>query len=71
MADWAGLPPVSWMHAQPLKLPVKGYGILYRYGLFRQQFEHGFQKEHPDVWMEEGYPFTIRHEEDAVRGSFC
>ncbi len=52
------------------KLPVKGYGILYRYGLFRQQFENGFQQEHPDIWMEEGYPFAIRHEEDAVRVCF-
>ncbi|MDO5747810.1 MAG: glycogen/starch/alpha-glucan phosphorylase [Actinomycetaceae bacterium] len=44
-------------------LPVVGYGILYRYGLFKQLFEHGFQTEHPDPWMEEGYPFVIRHEE--------
>lgn len=52
------------------KLPVKGYGLLYRYGLFRQELEEGFQKERPDVWMEEGYPFVIRHEEEAVRVSF-
>ena len=46
-----------------LDLPVSGYGILYRYGLFKQLFEDGFQTEHPDAWMEEGYPFVIRHEE--------
>lgn len=45
-------------------LPVVGYGILYRYGLFKQLFESGYQKEVPDSWMEEGYPFVIRHEED-------
>ncbi|MDO5726401.1 MAG: glycogen/starch/alpha-glucan phosphorylase, partial [Bowdeniella nasicola] len=45
-------------------LPVTGYGILYRYGLFKQQFDHGFQQEHPDPWMEEGYPFVIRREEE-------
>ncbi|MBD3689914.1 glycogen/starch/alpha-glucan phosphorylase [Nanchangia anserum] len=45
-------------------LPVVGYGILYRYGLFKQLFEAGYQKEAPDAWMEEGYPFVIRHEED-------
>ena len=46
-----------------LELPVAGYGILYRYGLFKQLFENGFQTEHPDPWMEEGYPFVIRREE--------
>ena len=46
-----------------LDLPVAGYGILYRYGLFKQLFSDGFQTEHPDSWMEEGYPFVIRREE--------
>ncbi|APT90432.1 glycogen phosphorylase [Corynebacterium sphenisci DSM 44792] len=46
-------------------LPVTGYGILYRYGLFKQTFEDGFQAEHPDPWMEEGYPFVVRREERA------
>ncbi len=41
-----------------LNLPVTGYGILYRYGLFRQSIENGFQKEYPDSWMERGYPFA-------------
>ncbi|WP_424133833.1 glycogen/starch/alpha-glucan phosphorylase [Schaalia vaccimaxillae] len=48
-----------------LNLPVTGYGILYRYGLFKQLFDNGFQTEHPDPWMEEGYPFIIRREEQA------
>ena len=47
-----------------LDLPVAGYGILYRYGLFKQLFDNGFQTEHPDPWMEEGYPFVIRREEE-------
>ena len=47
-----------------LDLPVAGYGILYRYGLFNQLFDNGFQTEHPDPWMEEGYPFVIRREEE-------
>lgn len=47
-----------------MNLPVTGYGILYRYGLFKQAFENGFQVEKPDAWMEEGNPFVIRHEEE-------
>ncbi len=47
-----------------LDLPVRGYGILYRYGLFKQYFKHGYQQEKPDAWMEEGYPFVIRREEE-------
>lgn len=42
-----------------LDLPVTGYGILYRYGLFRQRFENGYQKEYPDSWMEEGFSPVI------------
>ena len=44
-------------------LPVTGYGILYRYGLFKQNIEGGYQTEEPDAWMEDGYPFIIRREE--------
>lgn len=43
--------------------PVTGYGILYRYGLFKQTFENGFQTEHPDAWKENGYPFIVRRED--------
>lgn len=46
-------------------LPVTGYGILYRYGLFKQTFDNGFQTEHPDAWKEDGYPFHIRRENQA------
>ena len=48
-----------------MDLPVTGYGILYRYGLFTQTSDSGFQNEHPEPWMEEGYPFVIRREEEA------
>lgn len=40
--------------------PVTGYGLLYRYGLFRQEIDNGFQKEHPDAWKESFYPFIVR-----------
>ncbi|WP_430623126.1 glycogen/starch/alpha-glucan phosphorylase [Brachybacterium equifaecis] len=54
-----------------LDLPVAGYGILYRYGLFKQLFDNGFQTEHPDSWMEEGYPFIIRREQEQRRVTFA
>lgn len=54
-----------------LDLPVRGYGILYRYGLFKQLFEDGYQKEMPDSWMEEGYPFVIRREEEQKIVSYA
>ncbi|MCQ2466354.1 MAG: glycogen/starch/alpha-glucan phosphorylase [Clostridia bacterium] len=50
-----------------LNLPVTGYGIMYRYGLFRQTIENGFQKEHPDSWMERGYPFTLQRFNERVK----
>lgn len=46
-----------------LDLPVTGYGILYRYGLFRQRFENGYQVEYPDSWMEDGYANVIDRED--------
>ncbi len=49
-----------------LDLPVSGYGILYRYGLLRQEIENGFQKEYPDAWMEEPYPFHVRRAGEKV-----
>ena len=45
-------------------IPLYGYGIRYKYGLFRQTFEDGFQKELPDDWQRFGDPWSIRKEEE-------
>lgn len=50
--------------------PVTGYGLLYRYGLFRQSFENGYQREAPDAWMENGYDFIIRRASEQRRIHF-
>lgn len=42
-----------------LDLPAIGYGIHYEFGLFRQEFNDGYQIEHPDAWMVKGCPWEI------------
>jgi starch phosphorylase len=48
-----------------LGLPVIGYGIRYRFGMFRQRIENGCQMEEPDSWLREGYPWEIERIERA------
>ncbi|WP_424948410.1 glycogen/starch/alpha-glucan phosphorylase [Candidatus Spongiihabitans sp.] len=43
-----------------LRLPVIGYGIRYRYGMFRQRLENGCQIEEPDPWLRGGFPWEIK-----------
>ena len=40
-----------------------GCGIRYRYGMFKQKIEDGFQKEVPDNWLKDGYPFEMKRPE--------
>lgn len=42
-----------------LGIPGYGYGINYEYGLFRQEFENGQQKERPDHWLANGSPWQL------------
>ena len=51
-------------------IPLDGYGIRYRYGLFRQEFEGGFQKETADDWLRCGDPWSFRREEESVLVEF-
>ncbi len=50
--------------AAGLGLPLQGYGIRYRYGLFKQAIENGFQVELPDDWQRFGDPWSIRRENE-------
>ena len=47
-------------------VPLDGYGLRYKYGLFKQTFEGGRQKELPDDWTAYGDPWSIRRDELAV-----
>lgn len=51
-------------------LPVNGYGIRYRYGLFRQSIVNGFQKETADDWLSQGDPWSVRRESERVKVAF-
>lgn len=53
-----------------LDLPMDGYGIRYRYGLFRQKIENGFQKEYVDDWTKYGDPWSIRNDGESVTVKF-
>ena len=42
-----------------LQLPAHAYGIRYEFGIFEQIIERGEQKETPDNWLSQGYPWEI------------
>ena len=52
--------------AATLGLPLDGYGIRYKYGLFRQSIVDGFQREDIDDWTRYGDPWSVRCDEDTV-----
>ena len=41
------------------KLPGHGYGLRYKYGMFEQKIENGYQVEYPDDWTRYGDPWSI------------
>ena len=46
-----------------LGYPAYGCGIRYKYGMFMQKIEDGFQIEAPDDWLKDGNPFEIKRNE--------
>ena len=53
-----------------LGYPAYGCGIRYRYGMFKQKIENGYQVEVPDKWLKYGNPFEIKRDEYAVEVKF-
>ena len=53
-----------------LDMPAMGYGILYEYGIFRQQIIDGWQTELPDTWLPGGQVWLKARPEQAVEVRF-
>ena len=52
-------------------IPLSGYGLRYKYGLFKQSFdENGSQKETADDWSKFGDPWSYRRYNHTVRVEF-
>ena len=47
-----------------------GCGVRYRYGMFKQKIEDGYQVEVPDNWLKDGNPFELRRPEYAKEVKF-
>ncbi len=52
------------------EVPLDGYGIRYKYGLFKQLIKDGYQVEIADNWQRFEDPWCIRKEDEAVTVSF-
>ena len=46
-----------------LGYPAYGCGIRYKYGMFEQKIENGYQLEVPDNWLKNGNPFEMKRAE--------
>lgn len=53
-----------------LGYPAYGCGIRYRYGMFKQKIQDGYQMEVPDNWLKDGYPFELRRPEHSFEVKF-
>ncbi len=53
-----------------LDYPGHGYGIRYRYGMFEQRIENGYQVEYPDNWLAHRDPWEIKRSDLAVTVKF-
>lgn len=53
-----------------LGYPAYGCGIRYKYGMFEQKIENGYQIEVPDLWLKDGNPFEMKRAEYAQEVRF-
>lgn len=52
------------------EVPLDGYGIRYKYGLFKQLIKDGYQVEVADNWQRFEDPWCIRKEDESVTVAF-
>ena len=57
--------------AATMALPLDGYGIRYKFGLFKQLFVDGMQCETADDWQTDGDPWSCRRDDRAVTVAFA
>ena len=57
--------------AASINVPLSGYGLRYKFGLFKQSFdENGSQKENADDWSKFGDPWSYRRYNHTVKVKF-
>lgn len=49
-----------------LNINGDGMGLRYRFGLFKQKIENGYQIELPDAWMDDGHPWGRKRASDSI-----
>ena len=47
-------------------LPLDGYGLRYKFGLFKQDFNDGYQAELADNWQKYGDPWSRRRDDKSI-----
>ncbi len=52
-------------------IPLDGYGLRYKFGLFKQSFENGYQVEKADDWQRFGDPWSRRRDDRIVTVEFA
>ena len=57
--------------AASIDIPLSGYGLRYKFGLFKQSFDdYGSQKENADDWSKFGDPWSYRRYNHTVKVKF-
>lgn len=52
-------------------IPLDGYGLRYKFGLFKQVFRDGYQVEKADDWQRQGDPWARRRDDKTVEVRFA